>query len=121
MSVTDTLVARLQKMKDYLEQTKDKRCESALDDTLQDLFTCDAFGTEGQNDPRGDQREAKWVPYDEDDEDSEGEYEYIKVGDWYKAPEVIQNLINTIKMDNDEDYSKNIEEAFDDIFVRFGF
>lgn len=121
MSTTETLIQKLQKMKDYLEQTNDKRCADALNDTLEDLFSCDTFGTEGQNDPRGDQREAKWVPYDEDDEDSEGEYEYIQVGDWYQAPEVVQNLINTVNLENDDDYSNGIMEAFNEIFERFGF
>ena len=121
MNTTETLITKLNVMKEYLEKTNDVRCSNDLNDVLEDLACEDTFGTEGQNDPRGDQREAEWTPYDEDDEDSDGEYEYIQVGDWYSAPEVVQNLIDLVKTEDDEEYSEGILDAFNEMFDRYGF
>lgn len=38
---------------------------SVLEEMLDDLHGTDFFGTEGQNDPRGDFRDGQWSLYDE--------------------------------------------------------
>ena len=105
MTSTDILIQKLENMKNYLEQTNDTHCYSILNDILDDLVECDAFGTEGQNDPRGDRRN--------DD--------YNQSRKTIKPSDVVNNLINDIKETNDEDYSSDMYESFKDIFERFGF
>lgn len=54
-----TVVEHLRKFADWLEKESDyERTDAAntLNDWLDTLFETDVFGTEGQNDPRGDHR-----------------------------------------------------------------
>ena len=105
MTSTDILIQKLENMKNYLEQTNDTHCYDILNDILDDLVECDAFGTEGQNDPRGDRRNN----------------DYHQSRKTIKPSDVVNNLINDIKETNDEDYSSDMYESFNDIFERFGF
>lgn len=125
MNNTECLITKLNVMKEYLEKTNDERCSDALNDVLEDLACEDTFGTEGQNDPRGDQRDAEFAEYDEmspeEQEEWYGEFEYFDVGDVYTAPEVVQNLIDLVKREDDDEYSEGILDAFNEMFDRFGF
>ena len=125
MNNTECLITKLTAMKNYLEETNDERCSNALNDVLEDLADQDTFGTEGQNDPRGDQRDAEFAEYDEmseeEQEEWDGEFEYFDVGDVYSAPEVVQNLINLVEKWDDEEYSEGILNAFNELFDRYGF
>lgn len=125
MNATETLITKLNVMKEYFEKTNDERCSNALNDVLEDLSCEDTFGTEGQNDPRGDQRDAEFAEYDEmspeEQENWDGEFEYFDVGDVYTASEVVQNLINLVKSEDDEEYSEGILDAFNEMFDRYGF
>lgn len=125
MNNTETLITKLNAMKNYLEETNDERCSNALNDVLEDLANQDTFGTEGQNDPRGDQRDAEFAEYDEmspeEQEEWYGEFEYFDVGDVYTAPEVVQNLINLVEKWDDEESSESILNAFNKLFDRYGF
>lgn len=54
-----TVVKHLRALADWLNSAalQDKEDASLwLNDYLDDLHVCDVFGTEGQNDPRGDSR-----------------------------------------------------------------
>lgn len=125
MNNTECLITKLKVMKGYLEKTNDVRCSDALNDVLEGLAMEDIFGTEGQCDPRGDQRDAEFAEYDEmspeEQEEWDGEFEYFDVGDVYTAPEVVQNLIDLVKSEDDEEYSEGILDAFNELFDRFGF
>lgn len=52
----------LERIRAQVEQDEDATCEyfSALSVVLDDLHSADVFGTEGQNDPRGDFRNGEW-------------------------------------------------------------
>jgi len=120
MSNKETFISNLEALKDYLSVVNDEKCINLLDETLDKLLSEDAFGTEGQSDPRGDQRESEWEPYDEEDEDSDGEYSYIKVGDWYSPTQVVQNLINYIKNQDYEEWVDDMANSFEELFKIFG-
>jgi len=64
----------LNKLKEILVDSDCKQCQKIIelfDSLLDDALTDDFFGSSGQNDPRGDQRDAHDLFY-ENNEDDEG-------------------------------------------------
>ena len=124
----DNLIQKLKALGQYIVATNDVKAVNMLDEALDDLFQMDFFGTEGQLDPRGDQREAEFFPYDEEDEDSDGEYEYFKIENVQNVEPVINEfikLLQTTESDYTEENGVNgfveeIENSFDELFAHCG-
>ena len=124
----DNLIQKLKALGQYIVATNDVKAVNMLDETLDNLLQMDFFGTEGQLDPRGDQREAEFVPYDEEDEDSDGEYEYFKIENIQNVEPVINEfikLLQTTESDYTEENGVNgfveeIENSFDELFAHCG-
>ena len=124
----DNLIQKLKALGQYIVATNDVKAVNMLDETLDNLLQMDFFGTEGQLDPRGDQREAEFVPYDEEDEDSDGEYEYFKIENIQNVEPVINEfikLLQTTESDYTEEDGANgfveeIENSFDELFAHCG-
>lgn len=119
------VITKLEQLAQYIEATNDKTIPSKLDDALDYISGYDYFGTEGQNDPRGDQRDAEWVPYDPEYEDSDGEYEYFRVETTQNAVKCIKELIEMIKKSPTSDRASKdvydmVEEAFSSLFKEYG-
>lgn len=118
----ENTISKLEQLTQYIQATNDESVMSKLDSALDNISTFDYFGTEGQFDPRGDQRDAEFVPYDPDNEDSDGEYEYFKVESIPMAVQCIKDLIKMLKEDMSEgrDSSEMIENSFQDLFNEYG-
>ena len=124
----DNLIQKLTALGQYIVATNDVKAVNMLDEALDNLLQMDFFGTEGQLDPRGDQREAEFVPYDEEDEDSDGEYEYFKIENIQNVEPVINEfikLLQTTEADYTEEDGANgfveeIENSFDVVFTHCG-
>lgn len=124
----DNLIQKLKALGQYIVATNDVEAVNMLDEALDNLLQMDFFGTEGQLDPRGDQREAEFVPYDEDDEDSDGEYEYFKIENIQNVEPVINefiNLLQTTESDYTEEdgvngFVEEIENNFGELFAHCG-
>lgn len=118
----ENTINKLEQLTQYIQATNDKSVMSKLDSALDNISTFDYFGTEGQFDPRGDQRDAEFVPYDPDNEDSDGEYDYFKVESISMAVQCIKDLIKMLKEDMSEgrDSSKMVEDSFKDLFNEYG-
>lgn len=87
----------------YVESGSDnkKTLKLILDNALDDLSNEDFFGTEGQLDPRGDQRESKG--------------EYFKIDDKRSLKDVVTNL-QTLVATSENDEIEYIENAFNETF-----
>lgn len=118
----ENTINKLEQLSQYIQATNDESVMSKLDSALDNISTYDYFGTEGQLDPRGDQRDAEFIPYDPDDEDSDGEYEYFRVESIPMAVQCINDLIKMLKEDMSEgrDSSEMIENSFQDLFNEYG-
>lgn len=124
----DKLIQKLKALGQYIVATNDVKAVNMLDEALDNLLQMDFFGTEGQLDPRGDQREAEFVPYDEEDEDSDGEYEYFKIENIQNVEPVINEfikLLQTTESDyTDEDevngFVEEVENDFGELFAHCG-
>jgi hypothetical protein len=124
----DKLIQKLKALGQYIVATNDVKAVNMLDEALDNFLQMDFFGTEGQLDPRGDQREAEFVPYDEEDEDSDGEYEYFKIENIQNVEPVINefiNLLQTTESDYTEEdgvngFVEEIENSFDELFAHCG-
>lgn len=118
----ENIINKLEQLSQYIQATDDESVMSKLDSALDNISTYDYFGTEGQLDPRGDQRDAEFIPYDPDDEDSDGEYEYFRVESIPMAVQCIKDLIKMLKEDMSEgrDSSEMIENSFQDLFNEYG-
>ena len=124
----DNLIQKLKALSQYIVATNDVNAVNMLDEALDNLLQMDFFGTEGQLDPRGDQREAEFVPYDEEDEDSEGDYEYFKIENIQNVEPVINEfikLLQTTESDYTEEdgvngFVEEIENSFDEVFAHCG-
>lgn len=124
----DNLIQKLKALGQYIVATNDVKAVNMLDEALDNLLQMDFFGTEGQLDPRGDQREAEFVPYDEEDEDSDGEYEYFKIENIQNVEPVINEfikLLQTTESDYTEEdgvngFVEEIENSFDELFAHCG-
>ena len=124
----DNLIQKLKALGQYIVATNDVKAVNMLDEALDNLLQMDFFGTEGQLDPRGDQREAEFVPYDEEDEDSDGDYEYFKIENIQNVEPVINEFINLLRT-TESDYTEEdgvngfveeIENSFDEVFTHCG-
>ena len=124
----DNLIQKLKALGQYIVATNDVNAVNMLDEALDNLLQMDFFGTEGQLDPRGDQREAEFVPYDEEDEDSDGDYEYFKIENIQNVEPVINEfikLLQTTESDYTEEdgvngFVEEIENSFDELFAHCG-
>ena len=124
----DKLIQKLKALGQYIVATNDVKAVNMLDEALDNLLQMDFFGTEGQLDPRGDQREAEFVPYDEEDEDSDGEYKYFKIENIQNVEPVINEfikLLQTTESDyTDEDevngFVEEVENDFGELFAHCG-
>ena len=124
----DNLIQKLKALGQYIVATNDVKAVNMLDEALDNLLQMDFFGTEGQSDPRGDQREAEFIPYDEDDEDSDGDYEYFKIENIQNVEPVINEfikLLQTTESDYTEEdgvngFVEEIENSFDELFAHCG-
>ena len=124
----DKLIQKLKALGQYIVATNDINAVNMLNEALDSLLQMDFFGTEGQLDPRGDQREAEFVPYDEEDEDSDGEYKYFKIENIQNVEPVINEfikLLQTTESDYTEEdgvngFVEEIENSFDELFVHCG-
>ena len=124
----DNLIQKLTALGQYIVATNDVNAVNMLDEALDNLLQMDFFGTEGQLDPRGDQREAEFVPYDEEDEDSDGEYEYFKIENIQNVEPVINEfikLLQTTESDYTEEdgvngFVEEIENNFGELFAHCG-
>lgn len=118
----ENTINKLEQLSQYIQVTDDESVMSKLDSALDNISTYDYFGTEGQLDPRGDQRDAEFIPYDPDYEDSDGEYEYFRVESIPMAVQCIKDLIKMLKEDMSEgrDSSEMIENSFQDLFNEYG-
>lgn len=122
------VIEKLEQLKQLIQITNDEQICDKMDIALDEIQSEDFFGTEGQCDPRGDQREAPWTPYDPDDEDSDGDYEYFRCENAKMAIDCIDYLIQRYNemTENkwDKPYqpkvAKMYEEAFSDIFKEYG-
>lgn len=87
----------------YLESGSDnkKTLRLIFDNALDDLSNEDFFGTEGELDPRGDQRESKG--------------EYFKIDDKHSLKDVVTNL-QTLVATSENDEIEYIENAFNETF-----
>ena len=85
----------------YLESGSDnkKTLRLIFDNALDDLSSEDFFGTEGELDPRGDQRESKG--------------EYFKIDDKHSLKDVVTNL-QTLVATSENDEIEYIENAFNE-------
>lgn len=116
-------IEKLEQLKQYIQATGDSNICGKMDSALDEISQMDFFGTEGQLDPRGDQRDAPWNPYDPNDEDSEGEYEYFRCESPQMAVNCIDELIklyNEVDVDYQNETSKMFEDAFSNIFKEYG-
>lgn len=124
----DKLIQKLKALGQYIVATNDINAVNMLNEALDSLLQMDFFGTEGQLDPRGDQREAEFVPYDEEDEDSDGEYKYFKIENIQNVEPVINEfikLLQTTESDYTEEdgvngFVEEVENSFDELFVHCG-
>lgn len=124
----DKLIQKLKALGQYIVATNDVKAVNMLDEALDNLLQMDFFGTEGQLDPRGDQREAEFVPYDEEDEDSDGEYEYFKIENIQNVEPVINEfikLLQTTESDYTEEdevngFVEEVENDFGELFAHCG-
>lgn len=124
----DKLIQKLKALGQYIVATNDVKAVNMLNEALDNLLQMDFFGTEGQLDPRGDQREAEFVPYDEEDEDSDGEYKYFKIENIQNVEPVINEfikLLQTTESDYTEEdgvngFVEEVENIFDELFVHCG-
>ena len=124
----DKLIQKLKALGQYIVATNDVKAVNMLNEALDSLLQMDFFGTEGQLDPRGDQREAEFVPYDEEDEDSDGEYKYFKIENIQNVEPVINEfikLLQTTESDyTDEDevngFVEEVENDFSELFAHCG-
>ena len=124
----DNLIQKLKALGQYIVATNDVKAVNMLDEALDNLLQMDFFGTEGQLDPRGDQREAEFVPYDEEDEDSDGEYEYFKIENIQNVEPVINEFIKLLQTtesdyteeDGVNDFVEEIENSFGELFAHCG-
>lgn len=124
----DKLIQKLKALGQYIVATNDVKAVNMLDEALDNLLQMDFFGTEGQLDPRGDQREAEFVPYDEEDEDSDGEYEYFKIENVQNVEPVINEFIKVLQTTEsdytDEDevngFVEEVENDFGELFAHCG-
>lgn len=124
----DNLIQKLKALGQYIVATNDVNAVNMLDEALDNLLQMDFFGTEGQLDPRGDQREAEFVPYDEEDEDSDGDYEYFKIENIQNVEPVINEfikLLQTTESDYTEEdgvngFVEEVENSFDEVFAHCG-
>lgn len=124
----DKLIQKLKALGQYIVATNDVKAVNMLDEALDNLLQMDFFGTEGQLDPRGDQREAEFVPYDEEDEDSDGEYEYFKIENVQNVEPVINEfikLLQTTESDYTEEdevngFVEEVENDFGELFAHCG-
>lgn len=124
----DKLIQKLKALGQYIVATNDVKAVNMLNEALDSLLQMDFFGTEGQLDPRGDQREAEFVPYDEEDEDSDGEYKYFKIENIQNVEPVINEfikLLQTTESDyTDEDevngFVEEVENDFGELFAHCG-
>lgn len=124
----DKLIQKLKALGQYIVATNDVKAVNMLDEALDNLLQMDFFGTEGQLDPRGDQREAEFVPYDEEDEDSDGEYEYFKIENIQNVEPIINEFIKLLQTtesdytDKDEvnGFVEEVENDFGELFAHCG-
>lgn len=124
----DNLIQKLKALGQYIVATNDVNAVNMLDEALDNLLQMDFFGTEGQLDTRGDQREAEFVPYDEEDEDSDGDYEYFKIENIQNVEPVINEfikLLQTTESDYTEEdgvngFVEEVENSFDEVFAHCG-
>lgn len=117
-------IEKLEQLEQYVQTTQDKTIITKLDSALDNFNEYDYFGTEGQFDPRGDQRDAEFIPYNPDDEDSDGEYEYFTVTSVSMAIDCIKQLIKMVRTDaskgHTEELESMVESCFKDVFDEYG-
>lgn len=118
------VIEKLEQLKQLIQITNDEQICDKMDSALDNIQCYDFFGTEGQLDPRGDQRDAPWTPYDPDDEDSDGDYEYFRCEDVKMAIDCIDYLIQRYKEIDKKSYQQKVEqmyeESFSKIFKEYG-
>lgn len=103
---------KLTALKDLIEIIKDEKIIARVEDAITQMSMDGCFGTEGSIDPRGDQRNAEFIPYDVNDEDSDGEFNYFSVHD----VSTCSNALNKLIVDADDDYSESDYEAVEEYF-----
>ncbi len=59
----ENTISKLEQLTQYIQATNDESVMSKLDSALDNISTFDYFGTEGQFDPRGDQRDAEFADH----------------------------------------------------------
>lgn len=118
----EKLISKLDAVIEYIKATKDISIIQPLNYAFDDLLESDVFGTEGQLDPRGDQRNAYRDPdYEDDygDYDDYDEVERFAIETLDDAIKAIVGLIELIKSDTDDDY-EYFYEVFESTFQKCG-
>lgn len=117
----EKLISKLEAVVEYIKATKDNNVIQQLNDAFDDLLESDVFGTEGQLDPRGDQRNAyRDSEYEDDYDDYEDEVERFSIETIDDAIKSVNGLIELIKSDTDEDDYDYFYEVFEPIFQKCG-
>lgn len=119
--VMEKLISKLEAVVEYIKATKDNNVIQQLNDAFDDLLESDVFGTEGQLDPRGDQRNAyRDSEYEDDYDDYEDEVERFSIETIDDAIKSVNGLIELIKSDTDEDDYDYFYEVFEPTFQKCG-
>jgi hypothetical protein len=117
----EKLILKLDAVVEYIKATKDINIIQPLNNAFDDLLESDVFGTEGQLDPRGDQRNAyRDSEYEDDYDDYEDEYERFAIESLDDAIKAIAGLIELIKSDTDVDDYDYFYEVFEPTFQKCG-
>ena len=117
----EKLISKLDAVVEYIKATKDINIIQPLNNAFDDLLESDVFGTEGQLDPRGDQRNAyRDSEYEDDYDDYEDEYERFAIESLDDAIKAIAGLIELIKSDTDVDDYDYFYEVFESTFQKCG-
>lgn len=118
----EKLISKLDAVVEYIKATKDINIIQPLNNAFDDLLESDVFGTEGQLDPRGDQRNAYRDSEYEDDYDDYDDYEveWLVIETLDDAIKAINGLIELIKSDTDVDDYEYFYEVFEPTFQKCG-
>lgn len=119
----EKLISKLDAVVEYIKATKDNNVIQPLNNAFDDLLESDVFGTEGQLDPRGDQRDSyrdSEYEDDYDDYEDEDEVERFAIETLDDAIKAINGLIELIKSDTDVDDYEYFYEVFEPAFQKCG-
>lgn len=116
----EKLISKLDAIVEYIKATKDNNVIQPLNNAFDDLLESDVFGTEGQLDPRGDQRAYRDSEFEDDYDDYEDEVERFAIETLDDAIKAINGLIELIKSDIYEDGYEYFYEVFEPTFQKCG-